>query len=102
LKFPHEIFGARIEEMREYQPKIVKMVHELIEAVEAEDPTFTNLANSTRQTKTYRVYPKSLGDENRLFMTISSYFERFRHRFEGKNGNEQFDEFVKLVKQDRA
>jgi hypothetical protein len=35
-------------------------------------------------------------------MTISSYFERFGHRFEGKNGNEQFDEFVKLVKQDRA
>ena len=53
-----------------------------------------------RQTKTYKAYPKSLGDENRLFMTISSYFERFGHRFEGKNGDEKFDEFVKLLQQD--
>jgi hypothetical protein len=102
LKFPDEIFAARIEIMRENQPNIVQMVHELIEAVEAGDPIFISLANDMRHTKTYRMYPKSLGDENRLFMTISSYFERFRHRFEGKNGDEQFDEFIKLVKQDKA
>jgi len=102
LRFPDEKFGAEIEKMKEYEPNIVRVVRELIESVEAGDPIFTNLANSMRQTKTYKVYPKSLGDENRLFMTISSYFERFGHRFEGKNGNEQFDEFVKLVKQDRA
>jgi hypothetical protein len=35
-------------------------------------------------------------------MTISSYFERFEHRFEGKNKDEQLDEFVKLVKQDQV
>ena len=55
-----------------------------------------------RRTKTYKAYPKSLGDENRLFMTISSYFERFGHRFEVKNGEQQFDEFAKLVKQDQV
>ncbi|MGH9983062.1 MAG: hypothetical protein ACRD8W_03800 [Nitrososphaeraceae archaeon] len=59
---------------------------------------FTDLANNMRRTKAYRAYPKSLGDENRLFMVISSYFERFGHRFEGKNGEQQFDEFTKLVK----
>ena len=31
LKFPDETFAARIEEMKEYQPNIVQMVHELIE-----------------------------------------------------------------------
>jgi hypothetical protein len=101
LKFPDETVGAHIEEMRKYQPNIVQMVNELVEAVEAGDSIFISLANDMRHTKTYRAYPKSLGDENRLFMTISSYFERFEHRFEGKNGNEQFDVFVKLVKQDQ-
>jgi hypothetical protein len=56
--------------MKEYQPNIVEMVHELINAVEAGDPVFTDLANNMRCTKTYKAYPKSLGDENRLFMTI--------------------------------
>jgi hypothetical protein len=55
-----------------------------------------------RRTKTYKAYPKSLGDENRVFMTISSYFERFGHRFEGKTGDEKFDEFVRLLRQDRT
>ena len=102
LKFPDEIFGARIEQIKEFQPNIIRMVHKLIEAVEAGDPIFTDLANNMRQTKTYKAYPKSLGDENRLFMTISSYFERFGHRFEGKTDDEKFDEFVKLLGQDRA
>jgi hypothetical protein len=102
LKFPDETFGARIEEMREYQPNIVQMVHELIKAVEAGDSIFISLANNMRHTKTYKAYSKSLGDKNRLFMTISSYFERFEHRFEGKNKDEQLDEFVKLVKQDQV
>ena len=88
--------------MKEYQPNVVRMVHKLIEAVGAGDPVFTDLANTMRQTKTYKAYPKSLGDENRLFMTISSYFERFGHRFEGKTGDEKFDEFVKLLRQDRV
>jgi hypothetical protein len=73
LKFPDETFGARIEELKEDQPNIVLMVQELIEAEEAGDPIFTNLANNMRQTKTFKMYPKSLGNENRLFMTISSY-----------------------------
>lgn len=102
LKFPDEKFGANIDMMKEYQPNIMKRVSELIEAVEARDPFFTNLANDMRHTKTYRAYPRSLGDENRLFMTISSYFERFGHRFEGKNGDQELDEFTKLVKQDQA
>lgn len=100
LKFPDEKFAAGIDMMKEYQPNIVKMVHELIEAVEAGDPVFTDLANNMRRTKAYRAYPKSLGDG--LFMVISSYFERFGHRFEDKNGEQQFDEFTKLVKQDQA
>ena len=70
MKFPDEKFGAEIDMMKEYQPNIVKMVHELIEAVEAGDPVFTELANNMRRTKTYRAYPKSLGDWNRLFMVI--------------------------------
>lgn len=102
LKFPDEILGAGIDMMKEYQPNIVRMIHKLIEAVEAGDPVFTDLANNMRQTKTYKAYPKSLGDENRLFMTISSYFERFGHRFEGKSGDEKFDAFVRLLRQDRA
>jgi hypothetical protein len=79
-----------------------EMVNELIKAVEAGDPVFTEVANNMRLTRTYKAYPKSLGDENRLFMTISSYFERFGHRFKGKNGNEKFDEFTRLLKQDQA
>ena len=102
LKFPDEIFGAEIDMMKEYQPNIVQMVHELIREVESGNPVFIDLANGMRRTRTYKAYPKSLGDENRLFMTISSYFERFRHRFEGKNGDQQFGEFIKLVKQDQA
>lgn len=102
LKFPDETFAARIEEMKEYQPNIVQMVHELIREIESGNPVFIDLANGMRRTRTYKAYPKSLGDENRLFMTISSYFERFRHRFEGKNGDQQFDEFIKLVKQDQV
>ena len=31
-------------------------------------------------------------DENRLFMIISSYFERFGHRFEGKSDDEKADD----------
>jgi hypothetical protein len=102
LRFPDEKFSAHIDMMKEYQPNIVKMVDKLKEAVEAGDPVATNIANNMRQTKTYKAYPKSLGDENRLFMTISSYFERFEHRFEGKTGDEKFDEFVRLLRQDRA
>jgi hypothetical protein len=59
LKFPDEKFGAQIDMMKEYQPNIVRMVRELIESVEAGDPIFSNLANSI----TYKIYPKSLGDE---------------------------------------
>lgn len=102
LKFPDEKFGAEIEWMKEYQPNIVEMVHELIKAVESGDPVFTEVANNMRRIKTYKAYPKSLGDENRLFMTISSYFERFGHRFKDKNDNEKFDEFIRLLKQDQA
>jgi hypothetical protein len=102
LKFPDETFGALIDGIKEDQPGIVRMVHELIEAVKAHDPIAIDTINSMRSTKTYKAYPKSLGDENRLFMTLSSYFERFAHRFEGKNGNEKADEFIRLLKQDQA
>ena len=102
LNFPDEKFGAGIELMKESQPNILRMVDKIKEAVKAGAPVFTDVANNMRQTKTYKAYPKSLVDENRLFMTISSYFERFGHRFEGKSGDEKFDEFVKLLRQDRA
>jgi hypothetical protein len=88
--------------LKECHPHIVEMVHELIEAVKSGDSIATDTINGMRRTKTYKAYPKSLGDENRLFMTISSYFERFRHRFEGKNGSQKFDEFTRLLKQDQA
>jgi hypothetical protein len=102
LTFPDEKFGAEIDRMKECHPHIVEMVHELIEAVKSGDSIATDTINGMRRTKTYKAYPKSLGDENRLFMTISSYFERFRHRFEGKNGSQKFDEFTRLLKQDQV
>lgn len=102
LKFPEEKFGAEIEGIKDDNPNIVRMVHELIEAVNSGAPIAIDTISSMRRTKTYRAYPKSLGDENKLFMTISSYFERFGHRFEGKTGDEKFDEFVRFLRQDRA
>jgi hypothetical protein len=35
-------------------------------------------------------------------MTLSSYFERFGHRFEDKSDDEKADEFTRLLKQDQA
>ena len=102
LRFPDEKFGAYIEMIKEDNPEIVLMVRNLIEAVKLLDPLAIKTINNMRGTKTYRAYPKSLGDENRLFMTISSYFERFGHRFEGKDGKEKFDEFTRLLNQDQA
>ena len=102
LKFPDEKLGAEIDGIKAGQPKIVLMVHELIEAVKSGDPIAIDTVNCMRRTKTYKAYPNSLGDENRLFMTLSSYFERFEHRFEGKCDDEKFDELARLLMQDQA
>jgi hypothetical protein len=102
LRFPDEKFGAYIEVIKENNPEIVLMVHNLIEDAKVLNPIAIETINNMRSTKTYKAYPKSLGDENRLFMTISSYFERFEHRFEGKNEKEKFDEIIRLLKQDQA
>jgi hypothetical protein len=78
----------------------IKMIHDL-----AGDPEHSDMLTNIRYTLTYKSWPKWLTDEDRLFLTFSSYAKRFGYKMRRLGPisvEESFEEVKKWIRQDQA
>jgi hypothetical protein len=101
-EFPDEVFARDIESMKTNHPSIMAMIKFLEYGDEEEGiPPFIEFLDAMRQTRTYKAYPISLGDENRLFMTLFSYHVIHLQKLKSANtGEELFEILTSIIDED--
>jgi hypothetical protein len=94
VRFPDEYFAASVQRDKANHPEIMAEIRR-----KADHPQGVKTLNRWRQSKTYRGYPKSLSDEDRLFMTLFSWDVRLRHVMKSlPNDEARMKEFDKIMK----
>ena len=109
-RFPDEYLASGIESMKTNHPHIiefVKLIEYGMKGDETEDgqdiPPAPDIVDAIRSTKTYKRYPISLGDENRMFMTMCSYHIRHTYDINNAKSPEQYEDIImNLIEQDQA
>jgi hypothetical protein len=92
-KFPDEYFGSLVV------PDIKRNHLEIMEQIRMlkDSPDRIKDLNAIRYSKTYKAYPASLSDEDRLLMTFFSWNVRFNHIADALPEDEAYREWEKLM-----
>ena len=90
-RFPGEYNAILVQEIKESYPELLEMIRMM-----EDDPNDTVLV-FMRRSKTYKWYPASMSDEDRLFMTFYSWNQRLRPITDVSSSKESYEAWDRFL-----